>query len=123
MPVATLLSILFFFTFAIYLMAGVYTLLLNARGRINHVFFLLCLSLAIWAVSFAFANAADSLAEATRWRGPYLDDGLPQDPWGQPYQYSTPGANGQPFALYSLGADGKLGGTGDDADIGILPAQ
>jgi diguanylate cyclase (GGDEF)-like protein len=68
MPVATLLSILFFFTFAIYLMAGVYTLLLNARGRINHVFFLLCLSLAIWAVSFAFANGADSLAEATRWR-------------------------------------------------------
>ena len=46
-----------------------------------------------------------------------------KDPWGQPYQYSVPGANGQPFALYSLGADGKPGGSGDDADIGILPAQ
>lgn len=68
-------------------------------------------------------RAPSNAAEAPRWRGPYLDDGLPQDPWGQPYQYSIPGANGQPFALYSLGADGKPGGSGDDADIGILPAQ
>jgi general secretion pathway protein G len=36
--------------------------------------------------------------------------------------YSVPGANGQPFALYSLGADGKRGGEGTDADIGVLPA-
>jgi len=56
------------------------------------------------------------------WRGPYLDDTLPADPWGNPYQYAIPGANSQPFALFSLGADGKLGGEGDNADIGILPA-
>jgi len=56
-----------------------------------------------------------------RWRGPYLDDKLPLDPWGNPYQYSIPGADGQPFALYSLGADGKRGGEGIDADIGFLP--
>ena len=56
-----------------------------------------------------------------RWRGPYLDDKLPLDPWGNPYQYSIPGADGQPFALYSLGADGKRGGDGIDADIGYLP--
>lgn len=62
----------------------------------------------------------DSVAART-WRGPYLDDALPLDPWGNPYQYSVPGANGQPFALYSLGADRKPGGSGDDADIGILP--
>ena len=64
---------------------------------------------------------ADERAKA-RWRGPYLDQELPVDPWGAPYVYSLPGANGQPFALYSMGADGKRGGEGTDADVGILPA-
>ena len=57
----------------------------------------------------------------SRWRGPYLDDDVPLDPWGTPYQYSVPGSNNQPFALYSLGADGKRGGEGADADVGYLP--
>ncbi|HUW36064.1 MAG TPA: type II secretion system major pseudopilin GspG [Rhodocyclaceae bacterium] len=57
------------------------------------------------------------------WRGPYLDEELPKDPWGTPYQYALPGANGQPFALYSLGADGKRGGEGLDADLGYLPGD
>lgn len=64
---------------------------------------------------------ADERAKA-RWRGPYLDQELPMDPWDNPYQYSMPGANGQPFALYSLGGDGKRGGEGTDADIGLLPS-
>jgi len=58
---------------------------------------------------------------AGKWKGPYLDEALPPDPWGNPYQYSVPGANGQPMAIYSFGADGKKGGEGNDADIGILP--
>jgi general secretion pathway protein G len=58
-----------------------------------------------------------------RWRGPYLDEEVPLDPWGNPYQYSLPGSGGQPFALYSFGADGKRGGEGYDADIGYLPPQ
>ena len=58
-----------------------------------------------------------------QWRGPYLDGELPKDPWGNPYQYSVPGSAGQPFALYSLGADGKRGGEGLDADVGLLPPQ
>lgn len=62
-------------------------------------------------------------ALAARWRGPYLDDALPLDPWGNAYQYSVPGADGQGFALYSLGSDGKRGGEGDARDIGVLPAQ
>ena len=57
------------------------------------------------------------------WRGPYLDGELPKDPWGNPYQYSVPGSGGQPFALYSFGADGKRGGEGLDADLGYLPPQ
>jgi general secretion pathway protein G len=59
-----------------------------------------------------------------KWHGPYLDTDngqVPVDPWGNAYQYSTPGPSGLPFALYSFGADGKAGGEGLDADIGILP--
>jgi len=56
-----------------------------------------------------------------RWRGPYTDGEIPLDPWKNPYQYSVPGVSGQPFALYSMGADGKRGGDGDAADIGMLP--
>jgi general secretion pathway protein G len=56
-----------------------------------------------------------------KWKGPYLDEAVPPDPWGNPYQYGVPGAAGRPFALYSFGADGKAGGEGLDADVGILP--
>lgn len=62
-------------------------------------------------------------ALAARWRGPYLDGAVPLDPWTMPYQYGLPGADAQPFALYSLGADGKRGGEGDARDIGVLPVQ
>ncbi len=54
----------------------------------------------------------------TRWKGPYLDEAVPLDPWGQPYQYQVPGEEGRPFSIISLGADGKPGGEGNDADIG-----
>ncbi len=57
------------------------------------------------------------------WRGPYLDEPVPQDPWNHSYQYSTQGSQGQPFALYSLGSDGQLGGTDYNADIGYLPPR
>jgi general secretion pathway protein G len=55
-----------------------------------------------------------------RWRGPYLDGSVPLDPWGNPYQYDPRGRDSNPFALYSLGADGKVGGK-PDAFIGLLP--
>lgn len=54
----------------------------------------------------------------SRWKGPYLDEALPADPWGHPYQYQVPGDEGRPFTIYSFGADGKPGGEGLDADIG-----
>ncbi|WP_280286394.1 type II secretion system major pseudopilin GspG [Pseudomonas sp. BN415] len=41
---------------------------------------------------------------------------LPVDPWGNPYQYLSPGSKGA-YDLYSLGADGKEGGSENDADI------
>ncbi len=43
---------------------------------------------------------------------------LPDDPWGNPYNYSAPGRDGRAFDIYSLGADGREGGEDDDADIG-----
>jgi len=55
------------------------------------------------------------------WQGPYLDEPVPLDPWENPYQYSIPGKNGQPYVLYSFGADGQAGGEGTAADIGYLP--
>lgn len=48
--------------------------------------------------------------------GGYLER-LPKDPWGVPYQYLNPGVHGE-FDIVSLGADGELGGEGNDADIG-----
>ena len=52
-----------------------------------------------------------------KWNGPYLKKGVPQDPWGHPYQYANPGVKGD-IDVYSFGADGRAGGEGRDADIG-----
>ena len=60
---------------------------------------------------------------AALWRGPYLSDDVPLDPWGHPYQYSPQPSGRQPFTLYSYGADGKPGGTDLNADVGYLPQQ
>ena len=48
--------------------------------------------------------------------GGYLDR-LPVDPWGNPYQYLSPGNNGE-IDIYTLGRDGRPGGEGIDGDIG-----
>ena len=69
----------------------------------------------------ALTRAPGDAGGGTRWRGPYLDEAVPKDPWGNGYQYSIPGADTMPFALYSLGADGQRGGEGNDADVGFLP--
>lgn len=50
------------------------------------------------------------------WSGPYVKGGIPNDPWGKPYRYQGPGANGAVEVL-SLGADGAPGGEGENADI------
>lgn len=42
---------------------------------------------------------------------------VPLDPWENPYKYLSPGNNGE-IDIYSLGADGREGGEGADADIG-----
>lgn len=53
---------------------------------------------------------------ATRWSGPYLQKAVPVDPWDRPYQYRSPGEHGD-YDLYSLGKDGRGGGTGENVTI------
>jgi general secretion pathway protein G len=50
------------------------------------------------------------------WAGPYLDKGVPKDPWGRDYIYKSPGEHG-PYDLTSLGADGAPGGEGENRDV------
>jgi general secretion pathway protein G len=51
------------------------------------------------------------------WRGPYVAKVIAPDPWGRPYVYRSPGVyNPQSFDLYSLGRDGRAGGSGEDED-------
>jgi general secretion pathway protein G len=52
---------------------------------------------------------------------PYLKKALPSDPWGRPYMYRMPGQRGD-YEVFSYGRDGKAGGNGEDADIGLGPA-
>jgi general secretion pathway protein G len=52
-----------------------------------------------------------------RWRGPYMKDDIPNDPWGTPYAYHCPSTRGKDFDIVSLGRDRAVGGSGDDADI------
>jgi general secretion pathway protein G len=52
------------------------------------------------------------------WKGPYLRQLVPLDPWGRAYVYVAPGlSNPNAYDLYTLGKDGKVGGEGEDADI------
>lgn len=56
--------------------------------------------------------------DADKWHGPYLRKDVPKDPWGQPYIYSSPAANGvDEYGIESLGRDKVVGGEGLDADI------
>ncbi len=73
-------------------------------------------------------EAALNLYRLDNFRYPSTDDGLealvpkyldslPEDPWGNPYLYLSPGEKGE-FDVYSFGADGAEGGEGVDKDIG-----
>jgi general secretion pathway protein G len=53
----------------------------------------------------------------TSWNGPYLTKkDVPNDPWGKPYSYRSPGQHGA-FDISSLGADNQQGGDGENQDI------
>ena len=55
--------------------------------------------------------------EAKNWKeGGYIKR-VPADPWGNEYQYLSPGVNGA-VDIFTFGADGEEGGEGINADIG-----
>lgn len=65
----------------------------------------------------ALINKPTSGPAANGWKtGGYLDK-LPKDPWGNSYQFLSPGIKGE-VDIFTLGADGQPSGTGNDADIG-----
>ena len=53
-----------------------------------------------------------------KWKGPYSKKPIPNDPWGNPYGYESPGIRSmQPYEAWSFGRDGQEGGDGYDQDI------
>ncbi|WP_089724778.1 type II secretion system major pseudopilin GspG [Candidatus Thiosymbion oneisti] len=55
--------------------------------------------------------------DVANWNGPYLEKSqVPKDPWGSEYQYRSPGEHGS-FDLWSLGADNREGGEGENQDV------
>ncbi len=61
------------------------------------------------------ALIAAPTSNSDRWGGPYLAEAkLPNDPWGEPYQYACPGThNKNGYDIWSNGPD-KQSGTADD---------
>ncbi|MFW6388967.1 MAG: type II secretion system major pseudopilin GspG [Desulfohalobiaceae bacterium] len=55
-------------------------------------------------------------SDVSNWNGPYLSKEIPEDPWGNEYQYKSPGEHGD-YDLWSYGADGQSGGEGDNAEV------
>lgn len=63
-------------------------------------------------------NSPSDARARRSWQGPYLEGDVPLDPWGSPYQYKAKSSTS--VVLYSWGADGKEGGEGINADVGLL---
>lgn len=65
----------------------------------------------------ALVAPPQGLARPERYReGGYVKR-LPNDPWGNPYQFRQPGTHGA-VDVWSYGADGREGGEKNDADVG-----
>ena len=67
----------------------------------------------VWQYRIATGNFPASLADIK----PYLGHEFPLDPWGRAYIYRYPGERSPDPEILSYGADGKPGGTGENADI------
>ena len=66
----------------------------------------------------ALITQPTSPPEPMNWNGPYVDPTKFLDPWGQAYNYASPGSHeGYDYELYSYGADNQEGGTDENSDI------
>lgn len=64
----TIISIIFYIAFILYIFQGVYCLALNKAALLNRVFFFVCLSFAIWAFAFAISNSLTEMENVLNWR-------------------------------------------------------
>lgn len=68
MSIPTIFSFALFLAFVIYVFLGIYALSLNPKASLNRVFFLMCLSLSIWAFCYSIANSAPDYETTLFWR-------------------------------------------------------
>ena len=62
----------------------------------------------------ALREAPSDLANPDKWKGKYLEEPVPKDPWGNDYQYEYPGSHEEDAPdIWSWGPDG-IDGTDDD---------
>ncbi|UZD64089.1 type II secretion system major pseudopilin GspG [Marinobacter sp. AN1] len=66
----------------------------------------------------ALVSRPSGSPEPRNWNPEGYLKSVPEDPWGNRYEYQSPGAEGA-YDLYSFGSDGQQGGDGDEADISI----
>lgn len=67
----------------------------------------------------ALIRKPDSRPMPKKWKeGGYLESiNVPNDPWSNPYYYTSPASDGKDYEIISYGSDGEPGGTGKNADI------
>ncbi|MCA9175554.1 MAG: type II secretion system major pseudopilin GspG [Planctomycetales bacterium] len=58
----------------------------------------------------ALVSAPSDLPNPKKWQGPYLQEGIPLDPWDNQYMYELQGSG---YVIRSLGPDGVNGSTDD----------
>lgn len=66
----------------------------------------------------ALVSKPSGSPEPKNWNPDGYLKSVPEDPWGNAFQYVSPGTEG-PYDLYSYGSDGQEGGDGDAADISV----
>ena len=59
----------------------------------------------------------DGIPNPHKWNGPYLQKGLPLDPWNNQYQYRV---DGEPVSVWSVGPDGASDTEDDIVDLSNL---
>ncbi|GAA0838882.1 GspG family T2SS major pseudopilin variant XcpT [Marinobacter szutsaonensis] len=70
----------------------------------------------------ALVSRPSGSPEPKNWNQDGYLKSVPEDPWGNQFQYVSPGTEG-PYDLYSYGADGQEGGDGDAADISVWKTE
>lgn len=68
MEYTSVLSLMFFISFAICCILGVYVISLNKKSIINRLFIVVCFCIGIWGFGFSMVNISKELEEAIIWR-------------------------------------------------------